>query len=301
MTDMKTLLIETPIDELIDIVKREKKVTMSRAASLLGVDEKQLEEWVRILEEHGFVELRYPAIGEPEITLKEIPEGKIVEKEIILEKKKVKVEKKAKEFEKKTIEVEKKVEVSDKSLSGLEKELQEKLEDVEKGLQRLEKYESEKEKVLLEARELGTLTQEYAKHFENVKTTLEEIDQKISEEFKRLRGHENEIKNLDEEREKLKTEIMILEKEMHILHSLIRRPIRIPLLADVKKLFEIHARRAKEVKAKKNVLNGKIKKAKEKIKKKKRIFRNHIKKMKHKKKILKLKPIKYKGKVVWKS
>jgi len=107
MTDLNSLLIETKVDRLIKLVRKKGKITVSQAAIALGVDETKIEEWVRILEEHGFVELRYPTIGEPEIIFKEMTEEEIDKKSEKIIKKKVIIEKKAKKIERKVSEVEK--------------------------------------------------------------------------------------------------------------------------------------------------------------------------------------------------
>ena len=60
----KELKIETPIDELVKLLQERKKITLSDAASLLGVETTKVEDWVKVLEEHGFVELIYPALGD---------------------------------------------------------------------------------------------------------------------------------------------------------------------------------------------------------------------------------------------
>lgn len=66
---MGDILIETQIDELSKLVTQRKRVKVSEAAKILKTTESRIEEWVRILEDHGFVKLVYPALGEPEIIL----------------------------------------------------------------------------------------------------------------------------------------------------------------------------------------------------------------------------------------
>ncbi len=76
MADLKKLLIETPVDKLIELLEKRKRVSLSEASRVLGASEENIEEWARALEEHGFVKLIYPAIGPPVI---ELGEGKIPE------------------------------------------------------------------------------------------------------------------------------------------------------------------------------------------------------------------------------
>ncbi len=78
MADLKKLLIETPIDKLIELLEKRKRVSLSEASRAIGASEENIEEWARALEEHGFVKLIYPALGPPVIELGEakIPEEK---------------------------------------------------------------------------------------------------------------------------------------------------------------------------------------------------------------------------------
>ena len=72
---MENNIIETSIDELIEILRKKEKMTISEVANSLKVTQKQLEQWIDVLEEKGIIELKYPIIGEPQIILKgTIPE-----------------------------------------------------------------------------------------------------------------------------------------------------------------------------------------------------------------------------------
>jgi DNA-binding transcriptional ArsR family regulator len=83
---MENNIIETSIDELIEVLRKKEKMTISEAANSLKVTQKQLEQWIDVLEEKGIIELKYPIIGEPQIILK----GTIPEKiEIKAEKKEI--------------------------------------------------------------------------------------------------------------------------------------------------------------------------------------------------------------------
>ncbi len=62
--------VSTGIDRLYEHVKREGKVKLNDAlASKLGINKVQIEEWAMILEEHSLLEVKYPTIGEPEISV----------------------------------------------------------------------------------------------------------------------------------------------------------------------------------------------------------------------------------------
>lgn len=64
--DMKK--VETSIDELHQLVQKYGKLRIDdKLTHRLGVNRSQIENWALLLEEHGLLELHYPAIGEPEI------------------------------------------------------------------------------------------------------------------------------------------------------------------------------------------------------------------------------------------
>lgn len=60
----------TPIDQLFELVMNSGTVKMADAARKFAVSEEQLEEWAKILEEHGMIEIHYPPIGKPELRKK---------------------------------------------------------------------------------------------------------------------------------------------------------------------------------------------------------------------------------------
>ncbi len=62
--------VKTKIDELYELIKKNKTVKLNDAlAKRLNVSRMQIESWAVILEEHNLIELKYPAIGEPEIRI----------------------------------------------------------------------------------------------------------------------------------------------------------------------------------------------------------------------------------------
>lgn len=58
---------ETPIDELFVMVMKEGSVNLGKAARKLKVHELQVEEWAKILEDHGLIEIYRPENGKPEL------------------------------------------------------------------------------------------------------------------------------------------------------------------------------------------------------------------------------------------
>ncbi len=99
MTELKRLIIETSVDRLVDLIKKRGKLTLEQAAVEMGADIDQVENWVKILENHGYVKMIYPPIGVPEIQLGELPEEFFVRKTSEFEKRKGDVEAKASEYE----------------------------------------------------------------------------------------------------------------------------------------------------------------------------------------------------------
>jgi len=62
--------IETKIDQLIDIVEKNGSIPIPVLSRELKVPSEQIERWARILEEHGIIEIEYPAIGPPKLRKK---------------------------------------------------------------------------------------------------------------------------------------------------------------------------------------------------------------------------------------
>ncbi len=61
---------KTPIDDLFELVMKEGKVKIPDAARKFGVFEAQIEEWSKILESHGLIDIHYSAMGKPELRKK---------------------------------------------------------------------------------------------------------------------------------------------------------------------------------------------------------------------------------------
>lgn len=278
MSKYKSILIETSVDRLVHLVKKEGKVTLARASHILNVEEKQLEEWIRVLEEHGILELRYPALGEPEVILKEMTKGKLASKKGKIEKEHKKVGKKIKEFDEKAYRVEKRIMETDKVFTRAEQDLKRKLERVEKNLKRMKEYEKQRNKVLQEADELKRIAEASAQNFSEVEIAFEYMDRKINDQLRKMTTHEREITNLEQVREKLEREIIFLDKEMRILSAFIKTPIRFPTIRSFTRLLKGHKKRHKKVKNRKEKVHKKITKTKKKIGYKRKFLKSPKKK-----------------------
>ncbi len=64
-SDDESPRIQTAVDQLMVLVKDRGGVTFAEAAAALNAGTENIEEWGRILEEHGLVRLHYPAMGKP--------------------------------------------------------------------------------------------------------------------------------------------------------------------------------------------------------------------------------------------
>ncbi|MEM7825094.1 MAG: CBS domain-containing protein [Candidatus Aenigmatarchaeota archaeon] len=57
--------LETEIDKLLQIIQERSSVHVDELSRQLNVPEERIEEWGRILEEHGLIEINYSPIGKP--------------------------------------------------------------------------------------------------------------------------------------------------------------------------------------------------------------------------------------------
>ncbi len=54
---------DTILDKIVDIIKTEKKITVSELSEKTGIETQKLEEWAKVLEKEGMIKTHYPAIG----------------------------------------------------------------------------------------------------------------------------------------------------------------------------------------------------------------------------------------------
>jgi len=59
------IILETDVDKLLKIIEEKGTVTTEELAKILKVEEEKVEEWGRILEEHGLIKMEYPPLGKP--------------------------------------------------------------------------------------------------------------------------------------------------------------------------------------------------------------------------------------------
>jgi predicted transcriptional regulator len=57
-------VFETDIDKILFLI-RDKPIEIDKISKETGIEERKIEEWARILEAHGLVDIGYSAIGKP--------------------------------------------------------------------------------------------------------------------------------------------------------------------------------------------------------------------------------------------
>ena len=265
---MEEMVIETAADKFIGLIAEKKKLTIPQAAKLMETDEAQIEKWVKILEERGYVQLIYPAFGEPEIMFKSLPKGEVVQIKKEFKEKTKEVEKKAKDFEEKVTNVEEKIKKTDKYFVALENELHNKLKELDKNLKDLDKLESRKEEVVKKAEDIKKVADTVSSSVETIKSDINKMEEKINDQIKTLEDHENEIKNLDEDKKTIENEIMKLEEEMKMMKLIAKgKSIETPM-TNLKKLFGRNKEKTKEIAEKRQEMHKKTLKLKETLKQK---------------------------------
>jgi DNA repair exonuclease SbcCD ATPase subunit len=255
------MLIETQIDELARLVSERKKVTVRDAAKILKTDEPQIEEWVRILEEYGFVELIYPALGEPQIILKEVNKKDSIKKEKDLISKKEAVEEKTKDFEKKVDKIEKKVNLSSKEFSELEGDLKDKLNELDKNLKIVDKLESTKDEIIKRSSEIKNVADSVSKEIDDIKDEINQMENKVNEHIKTMEEHETSMKDIEEDKKVIENEIMNLEKETKIVKLFLKKPVKVSVI-NLKNIFAKHEEKSQKISKKRKEIHEKALKMK---------------------------------------
>ena len=59
--------METDVDKILMVIKEKKRVKFSELAKMFNVSKQTIEEWAKILEDHGLAQIFYPTLGEPEL------------------------------------------------------------------------------------------------------------------------------------------------------------------------------------------------------------------------------------------
>lgn len=89
----KQEVIETGVDKLVELIKKEKRISIKQASTKLGVADSLIEEWANFLEEEGLISIDYklttPYLVDRQLSKQEVEQKRQVfaeEKEILLRK-----------------------------------------------------------------------------------------------------------------------------------------------------------------------------------------------------------------------
>ncbi len=262
MAELKKLIIETSVDRLVDLVRRKRSVTLEVAANGMGVSVDQIEDWVRILEDHGYVKLIYPPIGEPRIVIADLPDEFFVEKTAEFERRKALLEQRSQRFETLVSGVSRKVEVDDARFKQVESELRRKLEDAERKLANLQKLEGLKSKIKRETGELDSAAKNAIEEFDRVQLLVKELDKKVNDSLSRMDKFGRDMDMINQERSMIEGEIRSLDKEIKMVQRLGEKRMEIPMVKDIMRLFEKQKAKIKKIEVKRDHIGQKAKKMK---------------------------------------
>ena len=265
---MPDMLIETQIDQLAKLVSERKKISVSECAKILKTNETQIEEWVRILEENGFVEMIYPALGEPIIILKKLDVGEALKKKEQIEDKKEQIEDKTKDFQRKVEKIEKSIKSRDEDFSKIETELKRKLNTLEKNLKIADRLEVKKQDVIKKTEEVKSIADSVVREIDDIHNDISQMENKINDHIKAMEEHETDIKGLKKDKEEIENEITGLESQIRLVKIIVKRPIKIPILS-LKSIFLKHKQKTENISKKREKLHKRALKIKNILKNKK--------------------------------
>ncbi len=185
----KTDVIETGVDKLVELIKKEKRISVKSAAVKLGVSTALIEEWANFLEEEGLIDIDYkvttPYLVEKQLSKEQLEEKKqqfYQEKEILLRKAENTLEFLDDQGEEiKTIRQEFK-----RFKDDIEKEIEfakRDLRELEDTLANIKKKEKEIEEEVLRGREATNRFQQIV----DKKQSIEELVKKIDKDKTELR------------------------------------------------------------------------------------------------------------------
>ncbi len=228
--DLKKLLIETPVDKLVILAKQKRGITVQEAARLLDATEQQVEDWTRVLEEHGMLKLEFPVAGPPRIAPVAIPQARLVKKVEEFRQRRAEIEMLAKSYSEKG--------ESDRQISlrfvPVEHELYSRLKDAEDGIKSLDtlkgmekkmesdisEFEKEKDKIIEESSELEKRTSELMKKIDYVKASSQDLASDIGDVLSDMESRGKNAKILGAEQKNIEGELAALNKEIRMVSAL---------------------------------------------------------------------------------
>jgi predicted nuclease with TOPRIM domain len=161
--------IVTEADMLMEILAERGEAPIPLIAHVIGVDETVIENWAKILEKHGMVQLRYPLLGKPVVEFKAAEQLREEFRKRFLEAQREKSELAFSEFPK----IESMFKKMDRdNISEVEKEVKARLNKVEGLNRRLNEVSTR-----LEVKD-KEISEKYEKLIDKYKSMLIAIDEK---------------------------------------------------------------------------------------------------------------------------
>lgn len=246
--NLKKLLIETPVDKLVILAKQKRGITVADAARLLGISEQQVEEWTRILEEHGILKLEFPVVGPPKIIPAAFSEARLTKKVEEFKERKAQIEMLAETYLEKSKESEKQINMK---FVPVEEELYSKLKDLEgnikylNALKKVERkmkdeimdFEKEKDKILKESGDAEKKTSDIMKKIDSVKASSQDLASDVADALSEMKEQEKTTTVLSGEQRKIEGEITALNREIKIISALAGKKPYDDFAKKISKLF----------------------------------------------------------------
>jgi len=275
---MRQLIIETDVDKLVNILARTGKVKMTTAAKRIGVKSTQIEEWGKVLEEHGLVKLVYPLVGEPRIeVVKVLP---VEKKAAEFEGRHEQIKERAKEFDNKVAAVQQTVHISEGNFKELDKELRERLGDAERRIKRLGEiremkksldddvahWEETGKRIADQSSHVHSSSKELSADITDMQNIMNTIDGTITKTLTFCEQHSGQIANLTDEKKAIEEEIAILDKEVRMVAALTHHPFKIPMFTGLKRMLKSDKKKLDKAEKHKEKLHHEAKSLEKKVK-----------------------------------
>ena len=205
--------ILTPADSMLEFLQKNKKANFKQLTDYLHLKSDEVEKIARILEESGIVEINYPLIGEPIVSLREKLTKKIEEEKKKVESERIAVVERAKEIKKQAKIISEKISL----LEGIANQIEladslfltlEELSFDEKGIKQQLKLKLDKNK----KRELTKKIKEFDASKEELALTIKKLE-------KSLESFYNERKIIDGAVDTLARNVKILGKKINLLRK----------------------------------------------------------------------------------
>lgn len=259
--ELRQLLIETDVDKLVNIVSQKGRISIKVAAKKIGIKVSQVEEWAKVLEEHGLVKIVYPFIGEPRIELVTIPVDRKVRE---FGERRDQLMARTEQLSKKAEEVRREVRMSDESFKKMDEEMRDKLQDAEKRMAELKRLDELKKTVDVDINrwgqegkhivektsEIETNAKNLSEDITSMKDSVQRIDNEINRALTFCEQHGGKISNLEGEKKSIEYELTLLDKEIRLVSALSGHHVNFPIFGGLFKKnlkgSDKHIKEAKE-------------------------------------------------------